>query len=177
MNKRKRSPTRSQFVKKYRLEWQQELEWLRIRKTETSARCIFCNSDFRIGMGGLKDLRHHAITEYHQKNKRAAQQSTSMNSFVIPENHTIVDPTLQWANFVTENNLSIKLNDNFTKLVPKMFPDTLKELKKTLNSDYSQLYFLFLEAILPICDFKPTDRIRIKAKHLKKKVTVPQVDE
>lgn len=123
--KRKLSPNRSTYQQKYKAEWEKELKWLKIGKTDTSATCVLCNTQLNVCMGGVKDLRRHETTELHKKNARAVDRNSLMSSFVIQQNNGVVDAELRFANFVTENNLPMKLADNFTKLVPAMFPDSV----------------------------------------------------
>ena len=93
-------------------------------KTDFAATSSTCSIDFNISKGGLKDLRRHAETIHHKNNQRSAVGATSITNFVVKQNKDSVDAELRWANFVCENNLPVKLSDNFTKLVPKIFPDS-----------------------------------------------------
>lgn len=123
--KRKASPDRSLYKQRYKKEWELELKWLKPGKSEFSAVCVLCRSDFNVQKGGLKDLRRHESTQLHQRNQRASEQSTSLTKFINKqEDHKVLDAELMWANFVCENNLPVKLSDSFTKLVPQMFPDS-----------------------------------------------------
>lgn len=122
--KRKLSPVRSQYHQKYKHEWENELKWLKVGNSDTTAMCVYCSTQLNIGKGGLKDLRRHETTECHQRNKRAVGSSATMNSFLVVQDHGTVDAELRWANFVSENHLSLNLSDAFSKLVPKMFPDS-----------------------------------------------------
>lgn len=74
-------------------------------------------------MGGVKDLKRHETTEVHTRNAKDVTNSSTMTSFMINQNNSVVDAELHWANFAAENNLSMNLADNFSKLVPKMFPE------------------------------------------------------
>lgn len=112
------------YDQKFRNEWLNELKWLRKGKTDKTAYCKYCSAELNIATEGIKDLKRHAGTTYHQKNAKSVEASSSMSNFVIPENNGPVDATLHWANFVAENNISINLSDKFAKVVPKMFPDS-----------------------------------------------------
>lgn len=122
--KRKLSPNRASCKQQYKRDWETELKWLKPGKSIYHAKCTVCCSELSISSGGLKDLRRHSNTNTHQKCLRSSEGNLSLSSFVVKEKNDVTDAELLWANFICENNLPISLSDNFTKLVPTMFPDS-----------------------------------------------------
>lgn len=136
------------YKQKYKIQWESELKWLRRGNDDFHAICTLCKTNLNVGKGGIKDLRRHESTDCHKRN--TASGSSSMLNFVTKQNNSSVDAELWWANFVCENNLSIKLADNFSQLVPKMFPDS--EIAKNFHCGRTKTGQIIKQAIGAIAE-------------------------
>ena len=121
------TPTKKKkYVCKYQPSWEKELEWLqKCNLGEDWAYCKLCKVNFSVASGALYDVKRHATRINHVKAEQASKTSKSMDSFVENKklSKVILAETL-FSNFIAEHNLAFSLADHFTKLVPKMFPDS-----------------------------------------------------
>ena len=91
--------------------------------------CIPCNTNFRVGYGGLNDVKRHSERMNHQKEVTASQKSHSIDSFIPGlSKHSIESQVLRaetlFCEFIAEHNIALLAADHFTELCKKMFSDS-----------------------------------------------------
>lgn len=82
---------------KYSVLWENEPQyrgWLRKSDKKdgaSRAKCLWCNSDFSVGIGGKYDVNKHMRTELHKEMANAkVKQKSVAESFAVGENHFLI---------------------------------------------------------------------------------------
>jgi len=123
---KKKPPTR--YDNKFQTTWTTTHRHVFIkasRKGEKHAFCEICRSDISIGHAGYYDVTRHIKTSKHESAARAVSNTSSLTMFQPAK----VQPSATHAEvlfqgMVIEHNLPLAINDHFSKLVPRMFPDS-----------------------------------------------------
>uniref|UniRef100_H2ZX01 HAT C-terminal dimerisation domain-containing protein n=1 Tax=Latimeria chalumnae TaxID=7897 RepID=H2ZX01_LATCH len=84
--------------------------------------CELCRMDFSVSHGGYNDVTRHLATEKHKSNAKAVEKTSSVMKRFQPTKQT--NSVISVEGFVIEHNLPLTINDHFSKLVSRMFPNS-----------------------------------------------------
>ena len=95
--------------------------------------CTVCESHFSVAASGVWDVGTHVDGARHKQiyanKKKDKSMQASMTNFLVKDRvtemeHKVVSAELMWVHFLVEHNIPIAVADHFTKMLPKMVPDS-----------------------------------------------------
>ena len=122
------------FHNKYKSAWTQEFSFIKpSRKGDIFTFCELCKNDISVSHSGYYDIKRHISTEKHKANSRSVKSTSSLHAFQ-PSNtksEKVIQAEVLLQGFITEHNLPITVNDHFSMLCKRMFPDS--EIAKSIS--------------------------------------------
>ena len=117
------------YASKYKEAWKVKYPWVKHSADGSNfAYCTLCNANLNISSGGMNDLFRHGESQGHKTAALARSSSRKVGDFLIVKDSAgekaVTKAECMFSNFVAKHNLSFAVADHFTKLVPKMFPDS-----------------------------------------------------
>lgn len=126
----KRKKTTPRYDNSFKKSWTSSYPFIKAsRKGVKHCFCELCRSDFSISHGGLGDVTRHISTDKHKSNAKDVETSQSLSMFASGSSkrsiaQSVIHAETLFQGFVTEHNLPLAINDHFSKLTRRMFPDS-----------------------------------------------------
>lgn len=132
----------------YRSEWQSS-GVSASKRGANFAHYDICGSEFKIGHGGIGDVKKHIATAKHQEMARVSNSNTSLRAYFrqSPLEESVTRAEVLFANFIAEHNLPFLLADHFTCLTSVMFPDS--QIAKAFKSAHTKTTCIVTGALHP----------------------------
>lgn len=113
----------------YLKKWEEEYNWLRpVQGNPTQARCMICANEFKIGHGGLNDVKKHSLRIKHvSKSKDVSSSkkiSDSFHSAASTELNLKTSAELAFVYHTVKHGLSYNSMDCSIKLMKSTFSDS-----------------------------------------------------
>ena len=121
---------------KFNEDWKRDFAWIAKLLDCGMAQCNLCATDFSISSGGRTDVRWHQESVRHA---RLAKSKGSTNGGMVQyvahgqnEVDGVTKPETMVTYWIAHHNLPMSAADEFSRMVPKLFPDSkiAKMLKK-----------------------------------------------
>jgi hypothetical protein len=125
MKPTEKQSTLSRWSNTFKKQWTEDhLTIKSSRKGDGHAFCEVCRADFSISHGGYHDVKRHIATEKHKINARAVANTSKMSFLPTKKTTGSINAEVMFQGMLMEHNIPLALNDHFSKLAARMFPDS-----------------------------------------------------
>ena len=121
---------------KFNDDWKTDYAWIAKLPDTGMAQCNLCATDFSVSSGGRTDVRRHQESVRHARlaKSRGSTKGWMLQYVAHGENEVdcVTRAETMVAYWIAHHNLPMSAADEFSRMVPKLFPDS--KIAKTVFS-------------------------------------------